>query len=70
MPRKPVKVEPEFPPECCGVCKFAERDGDGWVCWGQPPIPAYSGEEIKFFRGAPMDPEWPVCIYFKPRCHA
>lgn len=57
----------EFPAECCGVCKFSEpTDEDAFLCWGEAP----RQHEGNWFRGIPVDPQWPVCHLFKGRCHA
>ncbi len=71
MAPRPKKAEqkPEFPPECRGVCKFAEP-GDPWLCWGCPPLLSQADGETVFNRGAPIDPMWRICAFFKPRLHA
>lgn len=72
-PRKPAKpTEPEFPPECCGVCSRAiEQDGGEFLrCMAEPPRFLHDGDEIVSMRGGMVEPNEPACIHFKPRCHA
>ena len=72
-PRKPTVQN--FPPDCCGVCKFSvnPEKGEHYMCFVQPPLHVQAfdeGEEDYWLRASPVDPTDPSCRFFSPRCHA
>lgn len=68
-PSKKNKPVDPFP-EKCGQCKYAHEGDDDWLCWGTPPQPTAVDGGVTFFRGAPVDPDWPICACFQPRMNA
>jgi hypothetical protein len=71
MPPRKKPAAPDFPPDCCGVCRLAHREADDWRCWAEAPRPIeMSTGELRHLRGAGVDPLWPACRHFLPHHHA
>lgn len=62
-------VSPDFPKECCGVCKFYHAQPEDGMCFGSPPIPVFDGEGVFWMRGGLVEPQMPSCHLFQPKFH-